>query len=223
MTRFQGHAILLTAIWLLAVIVRFRRSTFVLVGGLFAIGAYAIIELVDHGSSMQEVGLHSSGSWFSTIAFAVAWLALMLAYSPLADRLATLWVAKPPTLGAFRALQQSRSKLLLGIVVAWVLGGFLEELIFRGIVLQSIEALASEWLATPIAVGIAICTAALGAGVIHLYQGLRAAIIITQLSALFGLLFVVSGHNLWAVILCHGLYDTIAFVRFANKKSKYSK
>jgi hypothetical protein len=22
--------------------------------------------------------------------------------------------------------------------------------------------------------------------------------------------------------LCHGLYDTIAFIRFANKKSKYS-
>lgn len=29
---------------------------------------------------------------------------------------------------------------------------------------------------------------------------------------------------LWlAVILCHGLYDTIAFIRFANKTSKYSK
>jgi len=38
----------------------------------------------------------------------------------------------------------------------------------------------------------------------------------------FGVLFVVSGYNLWTVMLCHGLYDTIAFVRFANKKSKYS-
>ena len=56
-----------------------------------------------------------------------------------------------------------------------------------------------------------------------MYQGLRAAIIVAQLSVLFGVLFVVSGHNLWAVMLCHGLYDTIAFIRFANKKSKYSK
>jgi membrane protease YdiL (CAAX protease family) len=68
---------------------------------------------------------------------------------------------------------------------------------------------------------IAVCAAAWGAGLIHLYQGLRAAIIITQLSV-FGCLFIVSGHNLWAVILCHGLYDTIAFVRFAKNKSKYS-
>jgi hypothetical protein len=27
---------------------------------------------------------------------------------------------------------------------------------------------------------------------------------------------------LWAVMVCHGMYDTIAFVRFATKKSKYS-
>ena len=112
---------------------------------------------------------------------------------------------------------------MIGILVAWVLGGFLEELIFRGIILQSIEALLSAWLVTRMATGIAVCAAAAGAGLVHLYQGLRAAIIVTQLSVLFGLLFVVSGYNLWAVILCHGLYDTIAFVRFANKKSKYSR
>ena len=172
---------------------------------------------------MQELGLSTSVSWLSTIGVAVAWLALMLAYSPLADRLATRWVDKPPTLDAFRALQQSRTKLLIGIVVAWVLGGFLEEIIFRGTILQSIRAFVSAWLAAPMATGIAICGAAVGAGLIHLYQGLRAAIIITQLSVLFGLLFVVSGYNLWAVILCHGLYDTVAFVRFANKKSNYSR
>ena len=37
-----------------------------------------------------------------------------------------------------------------------------------------------------------------------------------------GILFVASGRNLWAVILCHGLYDTIAFIRFANRQSRYS-
>jgi len=154
---------------------------------------------------------------------AVAWLALMLAYSPLADWVATRWVDQPPTLGAFRMLQQSRAKLAAGIVVAWVLGGFLEELVFRGIILRSTRALVSARLVEPMATGIAVCTAAVGAGLLHLYQGPRAAIVVTQLSVLFGLLFVVSGYNLWTVILCHGLYDSIAFVRFANRKSRYSE
>jgi membrane protease YdiL (CAAX protease family) len=161
--------------------------------------------------------------WLWTFAYALVWLALMLAYGPLADRIATRIAATPPTLRAFRAIQQSRAKLIAGIVVAWILGGFLEELVFRGIVLKSVELLAWDRVAGPTGIVIAICVAAAGAGVIHLYQGPRAAIIITQLSVLFGVLFVISGYNLWAVMLCHGMYDTIAFIRFANKKSKYSK
>jgi membrane protease YdiL (CAAX protease family) len=223
MTLFQQYAVLLIAIWLLIVVVRFRRSRVVLVAGLFAVGLYTLIALVRGNLSIQLLGPSTSASWFLTIGFAVAWLALMLAYSPLADRVATRWVGKPPTLSAFRMLQQSKSKLFIGIVVAWILGGFLEELAFRGILLKSIQELVSSWLFNPISAGIAICIAAGGTGIIHLYQGLRAVIIIFQLSALFGILFVVSGYNLWAVMLCHGLYDTIAFIRFAKRRSKYSR
>jgi uncharacterized protein len=147
----------------------------------------------------------------------------MLALSPVADAFATRLVAKPPTLGAFRSLQQSRSKLLIGIVIAWIFGGFLEEVIFRGFVQRALEALLASRLFEPLAIGVAICAAALAAGLMHLYQGLRAAIIIAQLSALFGILFAISKHDLWAVVLCHGFYDTIAFIRFANSKSKYAQ
>lgn len=223
LTSFEPTAVALITIWLALVGIRFRRSTLVLTGGMFLVAFYAMVAMTDHQLSLRALGLNASASWLSTIAFAIGWLAVMLAYSPVADRIATRWVAKPPNLRAFSALQESTIKLLLGIVVAWFLGGFLEELIFRGILLQSIEALTAPVFTMPFAAALAIVVAALGAGVIHLYQGLRAALIITQLSMLFGLLFVVSGHNLWAVILCHGLYDSIAFVRFAMKKSRYSQ
>jgi membrane protease YdiL (CAAX protease family) len=169
------------------------------------------------------LGRSSSMSWPATIAFAAGWLLLMLAYSPIADWIAARIVAKPPTLGAFRALQQSWVKLAAGIVIAWILGGFIEEVIFRGIVLRSIESAASALTLAPVATAVGVSAAAIGAGIVHLYQGPRAAIIITQLSVLFGVLFVVSGYNLWSVILCHGLYDTIAFIRFATGKSRYSR
>jgi membrane protease YdiL (CAAX protease family) len=223
MTPFQQLALLVIALWLIAVVVRFSRSRLVLVGGLFVIGLYTLGALVGGHASMAEIGLGAPPSWPITLALVVGWLALMLVYSPLADAIATRLVAKPPTLGTFKPLQESKLKLAAGIVIAWILGGFLEELVFRGLVLQSVFALAAPWLPAPAAAGLAILVAAGGAGIIHLYQGRRAVIIITQLSALFGLLFVLSGHSLWAVIACHGLYDTIAFVRFALKKSKYSR
>src|SRR5262249_46615589 len=143
--------------------------------------------------------------------------------TPLADAIASRWIKKPPTLEAFRGLQQSRVKLAIGIVIAWVLGAFVEELVFRGVVQQWIAQGLGPMLPPVAATTVAIVAAAIGAGVLHLYQGLRAAVIITQLSVLFGVLFVLSGNNLWSVFLCHGLYDTVAFIRFANRQSKYSQ
>jgi uncharacterized protein len=120
------------------------------------------------------------------------------------------------------AIRQSRTILIAGIIAAWVLGVILEELVAGGLVLKSIESGLATWLSEPVAAGIAVCISAGGAGLMHLYQGSRAVVIITQLSVIFGILFVITGYNLWTVILCHGLYDTIAFIRFALKKPKYS-
>jgi membrane protease YdiL (CAAX protease family) len=222
MTTFQATAVLLIAIWLGIVAVWFRRSTIVLVGGLFVVGFYTVAALALGSVSAEELGLGIPSRPLVTIGLALVWWALMFAYSPLADRLATRWFAKPPTLQAFRAIQQSTLKLVTGILVAWVLGGILEELVFRGIVLRSIGLWLAPWVGVPLAAACAVLLAASGAGPIHIYQGSRAVAIIVQLSVLFGVLFVISGYDLWAVILCHGLYDTVAFIRFGNKKSRYS-
>lgn len=204
------------------VFVRFRRSTVFMVGGLFLIGLYALISFLLGNVTPDELGLSHPASWLSTFGFAIAGLLIMLAYSPTADKLATRFFEEPPTLNAFTGLQESKSKLIAGIIAAWILGGILEELIVRGIVLLSVETMLTAWISKPIATVIAVIVAAVGAGLVHAYQGPRAMVIITQLSILFGILFVVSGYNLWAVMLCHGLYDTIAFIRFAARKSNYS-
>ena len=224
MTAFHAYALAGIAIWLLAVVLWFRRSTPVLVGGLVlaalgAVGAADVLEAV----TPEDLGFTRAGTWTHIILWALGGLVVMLAWSPVADRIATRLVATPPRLGAFKALQQSLPKLLAGIVIAWVLGGLLEELVLRGVVQQAVEGLGAQVLPRPVAAGLGILTAAGAAATLHLYQGPRAVIIIAQLSVLFGLVFVLSGHNLWAVILCHGLYDTIAFVRFALGKSKYSR
>ncbi len=44
-------------------------------------------------------------------------------------------------------------------MIAWLLGGFLEELVFRGVLLQRVSEFASEclagWLSTAVAIGVA--------------------------------------------------------------------
>jgi len=124
MSAFQIHLLALIALWLLAVAVRFRRSTVVLAGGLIAVGLATFAAVMAGSVSPHQLGLGPQTSMPSMLGFALAGMAAMYAYSPVADRLATRWVAKPPTLEAFRALQQSRLKLLVGIIIAWIFGGF---------------------------------------------------------------------------------------------------
>lgn len=173
--------------------------------------------------SSSDLGLSGVEPWTATIAFALAWRGLVWACSPLADRIATYLVREPPTLDAFRILQRSRIMLILGIVVAWILGGFLEELTFRAILLRSVESAMSALLPAAVAAGIAGGGRCGRCGRHPPLSRSAGRNYRDQLSMLFGLLFVLSGHDLWAVILCPGLDDTIAFIRFANKTSKYSR
>jgi membrane protease YdiL (CAAX protease family) len=214
--------LLLTALWLALVATRFRTSRVILIGGLVVVAAAAFGLIARGDLEPKDLGLSAPRSWALTLGLSVGWLVIMLVYTQVADRTAARFFARPPTLEMFRAIQESRLKLVAGIVIAWVLGGFLEELALRGIVLQTTEAFLASLGLGLAAVVIAVAAAATGGLVIHLYQGLRAAFIVTQLSALFGALFVISGGNLWTVVLCHGLYDTVAFIRFANRSSKYS-
>jgi hypothetical protein len=193
MMSFEFYALLLIALWLAAVAIRFQTSHAVLIGGLVVVALFALGAVLLGDATLQDFGLGQPRSWPATLALATGWLLLMLLYSPIADKIATRFFEKPPTLNAFRALQESRLKLLAGIVVAWILGDFLEELVLRGIVLGAVETLARDTVMTWTAAGLGILAAAGGAFIIHLYQGLRAATIVTQLSVLFGVLLVITG------------------------------
>lgn len=223
MTGFRITAMVFMLGWLVAVGVRFRHSKPILIGGLVIVGTAAIAAMLVDAVEPDTFGLNRPRSWPFTVAGAVVWALVMLAYSPLADTLARKRFPEQPDLTAYDGLRRSRTMLLAGIAVGWLLGGFLEELAFRGVVLQAVEAWLSPVLPRPVAAAAAVLVAAAGAAVIHLYQGKRAVLIIFQLSALFGVLMVFGGHDLWAVMICHGVYDTVAFIRYANGTSRYAR
>jgi membrane protease YdiL (CAAX protease family) len=223
MTGFQITATVFMLAWLAAVAVRFRHSKPILIGGLVIVGAGTIAAMLIGAAEPVTFGLNRPRSWLFTVVGAVVWALAMLAYTPLADALARRRFPDPPDLTAFDGIRRSRTMLLIGIVVAWLLGGFLEELAFRGVMLQAVEAWLAPVLPRPVAAAAAILAAAAGAAVIHLYQGKRAMLVIFQLSVLFGALMVFDRHNLWAVMICHGLYDTVAFIRYANGTSRYAR
>lgn len=81
--------LLLIAVWLVLIAVRFRHSVPVLVGGLVATAAVALA-LIAHGDVRpEEVGLVAPRSWPLTLGLSGGWAVLMVLLTPAADLIAT--------------------------------------------------------------------------------------------------------------------------------------
>lgn len=106
----------------------------------------------------------------------------------------------------FADLPGNLSMLTLWIGIGWIIGGFTEELLFRGFLINKCE-MALRGL--PGAVLVAILIQATLFGQQHFYyQGLGGALATGTIAALSGLLYLFGRRNLWALILSHGLANT---------------
>ena len=96
---------------------------------------------------------------------------------------------------------------ILFLFLGWILGGFCEEIIYRGYVLKRLAAILGEttkaWL-------LAAVTAAVVFGFAHNYQGPSGIMSTAIIALLFGLIFLLNKNNLMVLVFTHGIYNMIA-------------
>ncbi len=90
---------------------------------------------------------------------------------------------------------------------AWTLAAFGEEMVFRGYLISRISDLFRD-TRTGRAVALLVSSALFGLA--HGYQGWAGVIATGTIGCLLGLLYFYSRRNLWAVIICHAIVDTVA-------------
>ena len=96
------------------------------------------------------------------------------------------------------------------LAIAWLVGGFIEELLFRGFLINRVESLFGN---APGSTAIAILAQAVLFGTLHLYQGAYGFVFAGTLAVLYGVAYVVLGRNLWPLIIVHGTWNSIAISR----------
>lgn len=108
-------------------------------------------------------------------------------------------------LSSFDDLPGNAPVFLMWLALGWVVGGFLEELVFRGFVIRVGTSLLGSAMTWPLAV--------LGSvvfGLSHMYQGTVGVVTTGMVSFVFGIVFILSRSNLLLCILVHGLVNTIS-------------
>ncbi len=178
--------------------------------GFGVIGAFVlslIVALIARKQgSFRDIGLNLPENWPSTVLHGLFWgvltgLGFLIVVDPSLEQLT----------GEAINLEQIdiRGKVvpyLFWLAIGWVVGGFVEEFIFRGTVMSRTIA-AFSGTRTAVVAGLVISSTAFGLA--HGYQGLAGQLSTGLTGLIIGLLWLKYDRNLWVPIFTHGFNNTV--------------
>lgn len=175
--------------------------------------AVASWRLHQRGESWVDLGLKRHPSWRKTLAWTLVALVLTTAAGILFESFINATVggaatqAETNNSGRFADLPGNTTAFVYWLAVAWVIGGFTEEMLFRGLLITRFETLFSR---IPLGLIIAIILPAALFGQQHYYyQGIGGAFATGGVALVSGILYLLFKRNLWPLTLSHGLANTI--------------
>ena len=169
------------------------------------------------GLSWSDLGVQKPASVSRTLIQAVAaatviLVAVRFVIVPAAERIAGVHV----DLSALGEAGDARA-FSMWLAQAWTLAAFGEEMVFRGYMIRRMLDLTGE---SPAGRAAAILISSSLFGLAHGYQGWAGVIATGSIGALLAILYFVSQRNLWPLIVCHGLVDTVALsLIYADRRS----
>ncbi|MDQ5844471.1 MAG: CPBP family intramembrane metalloprotease [Acidobacteriota bacterium] len=162
------------------------------------------------GIGWRALGLKRPARWRNTLLLGIAVGVVYQFFSlyvlePLIIRL----TGRSIDLSQFTQIEGNVFVLCVFLLLVWTLAAFGEELVFRGYLMNRVAELAGgtsmAWAASLVVVSVLF-------GVAHLYQGISGVITNIAAGLVYGALYLSSGRNLWAPIITHGVYDTVALL-----------
>jgi membrane protease YdiL (CAAX protease family) len=175
------------------------------IGKLFLIAiGWGLIRL--RGEHVPDIGLKKPSSWLQTIALGILMAAIIFVAIYFSEK-----AGFRRDLSKFKDVQGNLGLTIYAVCYAFIGAGPYEEFMFRGFLMQGLAmcfgASRGAWIAACILQGTLF-------GAAHAYQNPLGMAITGTLGVLLGIIVLVSGRNLWLVIIGHGLYDASRFVLF---------
>lgn len=167
---------------------------------------------------LREIGLKRPHSWIGVIVIGVvAGVGLKL----LMKSVVLPYLGAPAINPAFHDLQGDFDRFLIEIPQLIIFAGFCEELLFRGYLINRIQAA----LGTTVTSGIiaVLLTAAIFGPLHYVMQGYWGALQATIVGIVFAGAYLLNGQRLWSLIVAHGAFDVFAFwIIYAGMEERFA-
>ncbi len=160
----------------------------------------------------QDLGLGKPKNWWETIVLTVLTLAVMIFISVFVKPI-LYEIGTPPDISHFAILQNNLPLLISTILLIWIFSAFLQEIIFRAFLINSLDVLLGN---NSRSIWSALIISSVVFGFMHAWQGISGILLTGVVGFVFGLVYVFNGRRLWPVILTHGILDTITLITIYN-------
>ncbi len=178
---------------------------------------FAYWRLRANGEGLKSIGLRRPKSIIITILLVILTMGLGIGIGIVGNSIidsiqSTFGIA--PVVGderlgnRFADLQGSIPLLIYWLIIAWVIGGFTEEILFRGFLLNRFNSLLKGVVPFSIVFAILLQAAIFGQQHIY-YQGWEGFIATGLVAILYGVLYKLFRGNLWPMVMSHGLTNSI--------------
>ena len=105
-------------------------------------------------------------------------------------------------------IKEDIPKLIIGLIVAWTIAAFGEEILFRGYLINRLIDLIGESLPAKILIVILVGAAF---GFVHYYQGTHGVVVAGIIGMFQSVIYLTQQKKLVIPIIAHGVFDTIGF------------
>ena len=160
------------------------------------------------GRTLRDLGLDkknlSSRAILVGILSALAWVIFMqIIYIPVIKHLFNV-----PDYTEYNFIRSSIARLIMTIFAAWIIGGFYEEVVFRGYIQNILE----KKLFKGMGRWLPIVITSILFGLYHLQQDIFAVIAACLGGLYWSILYKKWNNNLWVSIISHALFDMITLI-----------
>jgi len=155
----------------------------------------------------KDVGFTRPSSWKAALMVGVLAGVFIEAFELFVTQpLLARWLGKMPDVSAFDAVHANLKMAIIYVVLIWILAALGEELVYRGYLLNRLAGLLhftrTAWVVSLIVVAVVFGSSHIGQGATGMLENIWDGL-------LLGALYLACGRNLTAVIVAHGITDTM--------------
>jgi len=158
----------------------------------------------------RDVGLRRPASWSRVLGLgALIGVTYQLLEFYLIDPFVIWLSGRPMDLSQFDSMQGSIPNLVAWIIIGWIFGGLLEEMVYRGYLLNRLtDVFGNHRIGLIIAATASSALFAIG----HINLGIPSVLENFVFALVFAGLYVTAKRNLWLPIIAHGVCNTLGFI-----------